>query len=51
MLLDDLDYNDSIVNIIRTQKVNAEYAVATTGDNFATMFSMKMIICEQEARI
>ncbi len=39
MLLDDLDYNDSIVNIIRTQKVNAEYAVATTGDNFATMFS------------
>jgi phosphotransferase system enzyme I (PtsI) len=39
MLLDDLDYNDSIVNIIRTQQVNAEYAVATTGDNFATMFS------------
>lgn len=38
MLLDDLDYNDSIKNIIRTQNVNSEYAVATTGDNFAKIF-------------
>lgn len=38
MLLDD-DYNDSVKNIICTEMVNAEYAVATTGDNFATMFS------------
>lgn len=39
MMLEDLDYYDSIVNIITTQQVNAEYAVATTGDNFAQMFA------------
>lgn len=39
MMLEDLDYLESIENIIRTQEVNAEYAVATTADNFATMFS------------
>ena len=39
MMLEDLDYNESIENIIQTQKVNAEYAVATTADNFAQMFS------------
>ena len=39
MMLDDLDYLDSIHNMIETQEVNAEYAVATTGDNFAMMFS------------
>lgn len=39
MMLEDDDYNDSIVNIIETQKVNAEYAVAVTADNFADMFS------------
>lgn len=39
MMLEDEDYNDSIVNIIETQKVNAEYAVAVTSDNFAKMFS------------
>ena len=39
MMLDDLDYKDSIYNIIDTQNVCAEYAVATTGENFATMFS------------
>lgn len=39
MMLDDGDYCDSIVNIITTQNVNAEYAVATTGDNFAKMFA------------
>ncbi len=39
MLLEDLDYIDSIENIIRTQEVNAEYAVATTGDNFSRMFA------------
>ena len=39
MMLDDDDYNDSVHNIITTQMVNAEYAVATTGDNFATMFA------------
>lgn len=38
MMLDDLDYIDSIHNIITTQLVNAEYAVATTADNFAAMF-------------
>lgn len=38
MMLEDDDYNDSVENIIRTQQVNAEYAVAATGDNFAEMF-------------
>lgn len=39
MMLDDDDYNDSIINIIETQSVSAEYAVAVTGDNFAEMFA------------
>lgn len=39
MMLEDDDYNDSVKNIIETQMVNAEYAVATTGDNFAAMFA------------
>ena len=39
MMLEDDDYVDSIVNIIETQRVNAEFAVATTGDNFAAMFA------------
>lgn len=39
MMLDDDDYNDSIMNIIDNQSVNAEYAVAVTADNFAEMFS------------
>ena len=38
MMLDDGDYNESVENIIETQKINAEYAVAVTGDNFAQMF-------------
>ena len=39
MMLEDLDYIESIVNIIKTQSVNAEYAVAVTSDNFQKMFS------------
>lgn len=39
MMLDDEDYNESIENIIDSQKVNAEYAVAVTSDNFAAMFA------------
>lgn len=39
MMLDDQDYQESVENIINTQEVNAEYAVATTGDNFSTMFA------------
>lgn len=38
MMLEDDDYNDSVKNIITSQGLNAEYAVATTGDNFSTMF-------------
>jgi len=38
MMLEDLDYLDSIMHIIKSQEVNAEYAVATTADNFAAMF-------------
>ena len=39
MMLEDEDYNDSIRNIITTQKVNAEYAVSVTADNFSEMFA------------
>ncbi len=39
MMLEDDDYNDSIKNMVRTQEVNAEYAVASTSDNFAQMFA------------
>lgn len=39
MMLDDDDYVDSVKNIIETQQVNAEFAVATTGDNFSSMFA------------
>jgi phosphotransferase system enzyme I (PtsI) len=39
MMLEDDDYNESVENIIRMQQVNAEYAVASTSDNFAQMFS------------
>ena len=38
MMVEDGDYIDSVENIIRTQEVNAEFAVATTGDNFQKMF-------------
>ena len=39
MMLDDLDYIESITNMIETQGINAEFAVATTGDNFSQMFA------------
>ena len=39
MMLEDEDYNESIENIITTELVNAEYAVASTGDNFSEMFA------------
>lgn len=39
LMIEDEDYNDSIENIIETQKVNADYAVAVTADHFADMFS------------
>lgn len=39
VMLEDGDYQDSIENMICTQNVNAEYAVAQTADNFARMFS------------
>ncbi len=38
MMLEDLDYCDSIENIIKSQKVNAEYAIGVTADNFSDMF-------------
>lgn len=40
MMMEDDGYNESVENIIRSQGVNAEYAVATTGDNYAQMFSV-----------
>lgn len=39
MMVEDGDYVDSVLNIIETQKVNAEYAVAVTGDNLSQMFA------------
>lgn len=39
MMLEDDDYNESVENIIKTQQVNAEYAVGVTGDNFSQMFA------------
>ncbi len=38
MMLEDEDYNESILTMIEKQQVNAEYAVALTSDNFADMF-------------
>lgn len=39
MMLDDEDYLESVENIINSEQVNAEYAVAVTGENFADIFS------------
>lgn len=39
MMLEDDDFNDAVTNMIATQGINAEYAVAVTGDNFSKMFS------------
>jgi phosphotransferase system enzyme I (PtsI) len=39
MMLEDDDYNASVENIVRSQEVNVEYAIAVTGDNFAQMFA------------
>jgi phosphotransferase system enzyme I (PtsI) len=39
MMLEDEDYNNAIYHLVRTQMVNAEYAVASTGDSFAQLFS------------
>lgn len=39
MMIDDEDYNDAIIGMIKTQSINAEYAVAVTAENFAEMFA------------
>ena len=39
MMLEDEDYLESMENMIRIELVNAEYAAAATGDNFAEMFA------------
>lgn len=39
MMIEDEDYNDAITEMINSQEVNAEYAVAVTADNFAEMFA------------
>ena len=44
MMLEDEDYKESIENIISTQQVNAEYAVASTGDNFPRCLQAWMMI-------
>ena len=44
MMLEDEDYLEAIQNMIQTEMVNAEYAVAVTGDNFSQMFALWMMI-------
>ena len=39
MMMEDEDYLDAIHSMIRTENINAEFAVATTGDNFSEMFA------------
>ncbi len=39
MMLDDQDYVDSVIHMIKNEEINAEYAVASAGDNFAEMFA------------
>lgn len=39
MMLEDDDYKESVEHIIESQMVNAEYAIAQTGDNFSQMFA------------
>lgn len=39
MMLEDVDFVEAIENMIQTQSINAEFAVASIGDNFAEMFS------------
>ena len=39
MMLDDLDYVESVINMIQSQEVNAEYAVATTGGTLSEVFA------------
>jgi len=40
MMLEDEDYLEAVRNMIRTERVNAEYAVCMTGDNFSEMFAV-----------
>lgn len=48
-MLEDEDYQDAIQNMIQTELVNAEYAVAVTGDNFAEILQAWMMnICRQD---
>ena len=39
MMMEDDDYGDSVINIIQTQKINAEFAIGVTSDNFSNMFA------------
>ncbi len=39
MMLEDDDYIDAVKSIVENQGATAEYAVATTGDNFAAAFA------------
>ena len=49
MMLEDLDYLESIENIIRSQEVNAEYAVATTAITLhRCSHQWMMLICREE---
>lgn len=38
MMLEDEDYVESVENMIALQNINAEFAIASTGDNFSKMF-------------
>lgn len=53
MMLEDDGYNESVTNIIQTQNVNAEYAVAVTSDNYSQMFAVMgdEYMCERAADV
>ncbi len=53
MMLDDLDYVESVTNMIQSQEVNAEYAVATTGDTLSEVFASMDddYMCERAADV
>lgn len=39
MMIEDEDYNDSVINMIKSQKINADFAIASTSENFSQVFS------------
>ena len=51
MMLEDEDYQDAIHSMIETEELNAEYAVAVTGDNFAEILILSILVDTFSSRI